>query len=81
MSGIMLCRHRLTKQDIHKKLQEFYKGTHFGSSSRMKNLYQKQSMTNIDLDKFPASKARQLAKKLESSKSTAKQLNKFSLNH
>ena len=28
--------------------------------------------SNLDLDKFPASKVRQLAKKLESSKSTAK---------
>ena len=31
--------------------------------------------SNIDLDKFPGSKVRQLAKKLESSKSTAKHIN------
>ena len=34
--------------------------------------------SNIDLDKFPASKVRQLAKKLESSKSTAKYINQVS---
>ena len=34
--------------------------------------------SNIDLDKFPASKVRQLAKKLESSKSTAKHIKQVS---
>ena len=34
--------------------------------------------SNIDLDKFPASKVRQLAKKLESSKSTAKYIKQVS---
>ena len=34
--------------------------------------------SNIDLDKFPASKVRQLAKKLESSKSTAKHITQVS---
>ena len=34
--------------------------------------------SNIDLDKFPASKLRQLAKKLESSKSTAKHIKQMS---
>ena len=36
------------------------------------------SDSNIDLDKFPASKVRQLAKKLESSKSTAKHIKQLS---
>ena len=34
--------------------------------------------SNIDLDKFPASKVRQMAKKLESSKSTAKHIKQVS---
>ena len=34
--------------------------------------------SNIDLEKFPASKVRQLAKKLESSKSTARDIKKMS---
>ena len=34
--------------------------------------------SNIDLEKFPASKVRQLAKKLESSKSTARNIKKMS---
>ena len=34
--------------------------------------------SNIDLDKFPASKVRQLAKRLESSKSTAKHIKQVS---
>ena len=34
--------------------------------------------SNLDLDKFPASKVRQLAKKLESSKSTAKYMKQTS---
>ena len=34
--------------------------------------------SNLDLDKFPASKVRQLAKKLESSKSTAKYIKQAS---
>ena len=34
--------------------------------------------SNIDLEKFPASKVRQLAKRLESSKSTARHINKMS---
>ena len=34
--------------------------------------------SNIDLDKFPASKVRQLAMKLESSKSTAKYIKQVS---
>ena len=34
--------------------------------------------SNIDLEKFPASKVRQLAKKLESSKSTARHIKKMS---
>ena len=34
--------------------------------------------SNIDLEKFPASKVRQLAKKLESSKSTTRHIKKMS---
>ena len=34
--------------------------------------------SNIDLEKFPASKVKQLAKKLESSKSTARHIKKMS---
>ena len=34
--------------------------------------------SNIDLEKFPASKVRQLVKKLESSKSTARHIKKMS---
>ena len=34
--------------------------------------------SNIDLEKFPASKVRQLAKKLESSKCTARHIKKMS---
>ena len=33
--------------------------------------------SNIDLEKFPASKVRQLAKKMESSKSTARHIKQF----
>ena len=45
----------------------------------MKSLSQETiNDSNLDLDKFPASKVRQLAKKLESSKSTAKYIKQAS---
>ena len=36
---------------------------------------------NVDLDKFPASKVRQLVKRMESLKSTAKHINKWLMTH
>ena len=46
--------------------------TSFGFSCMMRNLYPRPlNDSNVDLEKFPASKVRQLAKKMESSKATA----------
>ena len=47
-----------------------------GFSIEMRNLSKTINDSNIDLEKIPASKVRQLAKRLESSKSTARHIKK-----
>ena len=62
-----------------RSVDEFYKETFFGFSSKMKSFVSRTiNDSNLDLDKCPASKVRQLAKKLESSKSTAKYIKQAS---
>ena len=74
MSGIMQSRHRLlwlstpeTAKILHRDIfQLFLKDEEFVSKTK--------NDCNIDLDKFPASKVRQLSKKIESSKVTTRHI-------
>ena len=79
MNGTMLYKCKLIWQNTHKKLQEFYKETFFWFFLKDEEFVSRAiNDSNLDLDKFPASKVRQLAKKLESSKSTAKYIKQAS---
>ena len=79
MNGIMLFRHKSTYQNIPKKQQEFDIKSSFGFFLKDEEVMSRTiNYSNIDLDKFPASKVRQLPKKLESSKSTAKHIKQMS---
>ena len=66
-------------QSTPKKLQEYYRETYSGFFLIDEEFVSRTiNDSNTDLDKFPASKVRQLAKKLESSKSTAKYIKQVS---
>ena len=78
MNGIMLFKHRSILQNMQLKQLRSYIETYFGFSSGRRNLSVKINDSNIDLEKFPSSKVRQLAKRLESSKSTARHIKKMS---
>ena len=79
MNGTMLYKHKLIWPNTHKKLQKFYKETFFWFFLKDEEFVSRTiNDSNLDLDKFPASKVRQLAKKLESSKSTAKYIKQAS---
>ena len=62
----------------HKKLQKFYRDIFWFFLKDEEFVSRTINGSNLDLDKFPASKVRQLAKKLESSKSTAKYIKQAS---
>ena len=79
MSDTMLYKLRSIQQRTHLKQQKSYIETYFGFFLRDEEFVSKTiNDSNIDLEKFPASKVRQLAKKLESSKSTARHVKKVS---
>ena len=52
-------------------------GTSFGFWSKMKSVSRTNNDSNIDLDKFPTSKVRQLAKNMENLKVTARQSSRW----
>ena len=75
MNGIMLYKLRSIWQNIHRKQQEYYTETYFVFFLMDEEFVSKTiNDSNIDLNKFPASKVRQLAKKMERSKATAKHI-------
>ena len=66
-------------QSTPKEMQEYYKETFSGFFLRDEEFVSRTiNDSNIDLDKFSASKVRHLVKKLESSKSTAKYIKQVS---
>ena len=71
MSGIMLFKLKFLLPSTHKKQQVSYIEISSSLSLKMKFVSKTINDSNINLDMFPASKVRQLAKKMESSKSTA----------
>ena len=78
MSGIMLFKHKLILQNIHLKQLKYYIETYFGFSLEMREFVSKMiNDSNIDLEKFPTTKVRQLAKRLESPKSTVRHIKKM----
>ena len=79
VNGIMLYKPRSIWQSIHKKQQEYYTEIYLFLFLRDEDFVSKTiNDSNIHLEKFPASKVRQLAKKIESSKSTARHIKKMS---
>ena len=74
MSGIMLSRSRLLWLSTPLKLQDTSQG-HFWFFLKDEEFVSKTiNDSSIDLDKFPSSKVRQLAKKMESSKVTTRNI-------
>ena len=79
MNGTTLYKCKLIWPNTDKKLQKFYKETFLLFFLKDEEFVSRTiNDSNLDLDKFPASKVRQLAKKLESSKSTAKYIKQAS---
>ena len=75
MSGTMQFKVKCLLPSTHQKLQVSCTEIHSGFFWRMRSLSTKPiNDSNIDLEKFPASKVMQLAKKMESSKSTARHI-------
>ena len=79
MSGIMLYKHRLHYQSTLQKQHKFYKEISFGFFLKDESFVSKTlNEGHVELEKFLASKVRQMAKKLESSQSTARHIKKMS---
>ena len=73
MNGTMQYRPRLIWIGTPQKQWRFSIGTSFGSSSKDDEWVSKTiNDSNIDIAKFPTSKVKQLAKKMESSKATTR---------
>ena len=71
MNGTMQCKFKSILVNTPPKQPRFYIVTYFGFSCMMKFESKTINDSNVDLEKFLASKIRQLAKKMESSKATA----------
>ena len=79
MSGIMLYKHRLHYQSTLQKQYKFFKEISLGFFLKDESFVSKTlNEGHVELEKFPASKVRQMAKKLESSQSTARHIKKMS---
>ena len=75
MNGRTVYKHKSISQNTHLKQQRSCIGTYFGSSLHEEEFVSKTiNEGSVNLDKFPASKVHQLAKKYESSKATARQV-------
>ena len=75
MNGIMLSKAKCLLPSTHQKLQVSCTEIYSGFSLKDEKFVSKTiNDSNIDLEKFPASKVRQLAKKMESSKSSARHI-------
>ena len=75
MNGTMQYRPRLLWLGTLEKHPRSFTGTSFGFFLKNEEFVSKTiNDSSIDLDKFPASKVRQLAKKMESSKVTARHI-------
>ena len=74
MNGITLSRCRLLWPSIHKNNQDSSQRYLWFFLKDEEFIFKTINNSNIDLDKFPASKVRQLAKKMESSKVTARHI-------
>ena len=75
MSGTILYKPRCPLPSTHQKLQVSCIEIFSGSFLKDEKFVSKTiNDSNIDLDKFPSSKVRQLAKKMESSKSTTEHI-------
>ena len=79
MSGIMLYKHRLHYQGTLQKQLRSSKETSFGFFLKDESFVSKTlNEGHVELNKSPASKVRQMAKKLQSSQSTARHIKKMS---
>ena len=75
----MLYKHRLHYQSTLQKQHKFYKEISFGFFLKDESFVSKTlNEGHVELEKFLASKVRQMAKKLESSQSTARHIKKMS---
>ena len=75
----MLYKHRLHYQSTLQKEHKFYKEISFGFFLKDESFVSKTlNESHVEVDKFPASKVRKMAKKLESSQSRARHIKKMS---